>query len=48
MKGLIDKRITNPETKNKILVKTALGYAPNHPARREAEKIVNQAKKKNG
>lgn len=38
----VEKRIYNPDTGNDILVKTALGYPPNHPMRRAAEKYLKK------
>ena len=35
-------KVKNPETGNDILVKTALGYEPDHPARKAAEKALGK------
>jgi FMN phosphatase YigB (HAD superfamily) len=43
-KGL-DATIKNPQTGNDILVKTALGYEKNHPARQAAIKFLHQQRK---
>ncbi len=40
--NILGKKIRNPETDNDILVKTALGYEKNHPARKAAEKLVSK------
>lgn len=37
--------INNPETGNDILLKTALGYLPDHPAHILAKKIITKSKK---
>lgn len=37
---ILHKKIRNPETENDILVKTALNYEKNHPARIAAEKLI--------
>ena len=36
------QKIRNPETDRDILVKTALKYDKNHPARKAAEKLVHK------
>jgi len=44
----LDATIKNPETGNDILVKTALGYDKNHPARQAAMKFLRQQRKSTG
>lgn len=46
MDGVLNKKIKNPDTKNDILVKTALGYDKDHPARKMAVQMVRQWMKK--
>jgi hydroxymethylpyrimidine pyrophosphatase-like HAD family hydrolase len=41
----LNATIKNPETNNDILVKTALGYDKNHPARKTAIKYLHQQRK---
>ena len=41
---ILNRKIKNPETGNEILVKTALQYDDNHPARRAAEKLLKRKK----
>jgi hypothetical protein len=38
----LNQRIINPETKNKILVKTALKYPANHPAHKAAKSALGE------
>jgi hypothetical protein len=42
-KGVLTQHIINPETKNRILVKTALKYDPTHPARIAADALIKQS-----
>lgn len=42
--SVMNMRVMNPYTGNSILVKTALEYEPDHPARQEAENILKQKK----
>ena len=39
---ILDKKIYNPETKNQILVRTALKYPDNHPAKIAAMKLLKK------
>jgi len=41
---ILNKRITNPETGNSILVRTALQYEPTHPVRRAADTMMRKSK----
>jgi hypothetical protein len=41
----LNQKIKNPETGNDILVKTALSYDKDHPARQAAMKLLRQRKK---
>lgn len=41
----LNQKIKNPETGNDILVKTALSYDKDHPARQAAMKLLRQGKK---
>lgn len=43
---LMNSTVTNPETKNKILVKTALGYDKSHPSYKQARGMVDAWKRK--
>jgi hypothetical protein len=43
---VLNSKIKNPETDNDILVKTALRYDKNHPARRVATQMVKKWHKK--
>ena len=42
-KGVLTQHIMNPETNNRILVKTALKYDPTHPARIAADALVKKS-----
>ena len=42
-KGVLAQHIMNPETNNRILVKTALKYDPTHPARIAADALVKKS-----
>lgn len=42
-KSVLTKKVKNPETKRDILVATALKYPKDHPARKAAEQLVQQA-----
>jgi poly(A) polymerase len=42
---ILNKKIKNPKTNNDILVKTALKYPNDHPARQLAIKLIKQQKK---
>lgn len=42
MGDIMDKTIINPITKNKILVRTAMGYPVEHPARKLAQQMIEQ------
>jgi hypothetical protein len=48
IKKILNGRVKNPETGNKILVRTALGYDKDHPAHRTALGMVNAMAKKKG
>jgi putative nucleotidyltransferase with HDIG domain len=41
---ILNKKMINPKTKNKILVKTALGYEDDHPAKKLAMKLIDKTK----
>ena len=43
---VMDKEIENPETGNKIKVKTAMQLPDSHPAHKEAEKLIGGEKAK--
>lgn len=43
--GDLPRTIRNPQTGNDILFTTAMGYEPDHPARKEAERIMGQKQK---
>ena len=43
--SVLNKKVRNPETGRDILVKTALGYEKNHPARKAAMKLVTQSQR---
>ena len=48
IKQLLRMKITNPETGNKIMLATALGYDKGHPAKRTAQHIVSKFSQKHG
>jgi hypothetical protein len=48
IKNILTSKIKNPETGNKILVRSALGYDKDHPAHRTAMGMVNALAKKRG
>ena len=41
---VMDKEVENPETGNKIKVKTAMQLPDSHPAHKEAEKLIGGEK----
>ena len=43
---VMDKEVENPETGNKIKVKTAMQLPDSHPAHKEAEKLISNEKEK--
>jgi len=43
---VMDKEVENPETGNKIKVKTAMQLPDSHPAHKEAEKLIGNEKEK--
>jgi hypothetical protein len=46
LQSVLNKKVRNPETKRDILVKTALNYDKNHPARKAAMKMIQQTQSK--